>query len=95
MSELFVAFLCGSVGGGLVALAVKWTLARNLSQLNLRMTDFEERLYVEMKKRASRASQSHKEFEQQLFADAASKNTQPQVAQPWYLQHVSPDLLKH
>ena len=73
MLELALAIICGFVGGGIASSLRTWHLSRISSQLKIELEDLKERLYVELKKRASLASRVKKQFDEEVFEAAAKK----------------------
>lgn len=74
-SDLFLAFLCGGLGGSIVHLIANWTLRQKATQLEFQVATLEERLMIEQKKRASAAAKSARDI--QLDILEAAKIAQP------------------
>lgn len=67
---VFVALFCGFVGAGLFHAVFNWGLYRMALTFDYRLTDLEGRVTRETKIRASAASKSKKEKEEELLANA-------------------------
>ena len=92
-----MALSCGFLGGVLASAAHKWTLLRVATQLRCDVEELKERLYVELKKRASLAARSKKDFDEEVFR-AAEKT--PQIVNPqkgnatWWWPGQKPEIEK-
>ena len=67
---VFVAIFCGFVGGGLFHAVFNWGLYRMALGFEYRLTDLEGRVTRETKIRASTASRTKKEAEQELLQES-------------------------
>lgn len=99
MVELWVViaallvFVGCAIAGFAGALAAQVGLRRSVTSLEYAVADLETRVVREVKLRASAAGVKAKKQDEELLEQIAQKP--PAANQPWWMQYVSPDLLKH
>ena len=79
---VFVALFCGFVGAGIFHAVFNWGLYRMALSFDYRLTDLEGRVTRETKIRASAASKSKKEREEELMEAAHQTLSGQQVMFP-------------
>lgn len=95
LSTFAALFLLCSVAGGvgyLAATVAIWSLKRMHYRLECDITDLQNSLLVEIKKRAGAESAKSRKADAELFAQLQNGSQPPKNDKPWWMQHVHPDL---
>lgn len=91
----FLAVLgVSGVAAGLVSFVGSALVRRRITTLEFTVADLEERLLREIKTRAAHLGVKARKADDELVESLVKNASQPQPAQPWWLEHVHPDLKK-
>lgn len=95
LSTFAALFLLCSVAGGvgyLAATVAIWSLKRVHYRLECDITDLQNSLLVEIKKRAGAESAKSRKQDAELLAQLQNGTQATKSSKPWWMEHVHPDL---
>ena len=70
MSDVFLTFFSGLLGGLVAFFTTNWSLSRKVTQLEFDLYSLVERVNTEVKRRASAAGKKAKEFDEEVIRAA-------------------------
>lgn len=80
------------VAAGAVSFVGSALVRRRVTSLEFTVADLEERLLREIKTRAAHLGVKARKADDELVEQLVLKNTPAKTPQPWWLEHVHPDL---
>lgn len=88
--------VCGLAGAvaGLVSFVGAAVVRRRVTSLEFTVADLEERLLREIKTRAAHLGVKARKADDELVEQLVLKNNPTKSDQPWWMEHVHPDLKK-
>lgn len=87
---ILASLLLGGLSGAAAAAVVQARLRAIVLSLRFDLATLEERLYREIKTRASALGVKARKQDEELFETLKAEPAKP--PQPWWMQHVHPDL---